>query len=66
MTKKKRTRHNPEQIVKKLRDADAMLNVGKELAGGVANPRDQRSNISSLANAIWWHEGQRGQAIENA
>ena len=32
MTKKKRTRHNPEQIVKKLRDADAMLNVGKELA----------------------------------
>lgn len=32
MTKKKRTRHNPEQIVKKLRDADAMLNAGKELA----------------------------------
>lgn len=32
MTKKKRTRHNPEQIVKKLRDADAMLNSGKELA----------------------------------
>jgi transposase-like protein len=32
MTKKKRTRHTPEQIVKKLRDADAMLNLGKELA----------------------------------
>lgn len=32
MTKKKRTRHNPEQIVKKLRDADAMLNSGKELS----------------------------------
>ena len=32
MTKKKRKRHNPEQIVKKLRDADAMLNAGKDLA----------------------------------
>lgn len=32
MTKKRRKRHNPEQIVKKLRDADAMLNSGKELA----------------------------------
>ena len=30
MTKRRR-RHNPEQIVKKLRDADAMLNSGKEL-----------------------------------
>lgn len=30
MTRRRR-RHNPEQIVKKLRDADAMLNSGKEL-----------------------------------
>lgn len=30
MTKRRR-RHNPEQIVKKLRDADAMLNAGKSL-----------------------------------
>ena len=29
---KKRKRHSPEQIVKKLRDADAMLNAGKNLA----------------------------------
>ena len=28
MTKKRRKRHSPEQIVKKLRDADAMLNAG--------------------------------------
>ena len=28
---KKRTRHSPEQIVRKLRDADAMLNSGKDL-----------------------------------
>ncbi|MBI1313086.1 transposase, partial [bacterium] len=30
MTKQRR-RHNPEQIVKKLRDGDAMLNAGKSL-----------------------------------
>jgi putative transposase len=29
---KRRKRHNPEQIVKKLRDADAMLNAGQDEA----------------------------------
>ena len=32
MTSGRRRRHSPEQIVRKLRDADAMLNAGKELA----------------------------------
>ena len=32
MTTKRRKLHTPEQIVKKLRDADAMLNSGKDLA----------------------------------
>jgi transposase-like protein len=32
MTTKRRKRHSPEQIVRKLRDADAMLNSGKDLA----------------------------------
>ena len=32
MSKTRRKRHSPELIVKKLRDADAMLNAGKELA----------------------------------
>ena len=31
MTKKKRRRHSPEQIVKKLRDGEALLNDGKDL-----------------------------------
>lgn len=31
MTRRRR-RHDPEQIVRKLRDADAMLNAGRELA----------------------------------
>ena len=29
---KKRKRHTPEQIVKKLRDAEAMKNAGKDVA----------------------------------
>lgn len=32
MSTNRRKRHSPEQIVKKLRDADAMLNAGKDLA----------------------------------
>lgn len=32
MSTNRRKRHTPEQIVKKLRDADAMLNAGQELA----------------------------------
>jgi putative transposase len=32
MTKRGRQRHSPEQIVRKLRDADAMLNAGKDQA----------------------------------
>jgi transposase-like protein len=35
MTKKRRVRHTPEQIVRKLRDADAMLNAGRELSAVV-------------------------------
>jgi len=32
MSTKRRKRHSPEQVVRKLRDADAMLSVGKDLA----------------------------------
>ena len=32
MTKRRRKKHRPEEIVAKLRDADAMLNAGKDLA----------------------------------
>ena len=31
MTKRRRKKHRPEEIVAKLRDADAMLNAGKDL-----------------------------------
>ena len=32
MSTKRRKRHSPEQVVRKLRDADALLNAGKDLA----------------------------------
>lgn len=32
MTTRRRRRHTPEQVVRKLRDADAMLNAGKDEA----------------------------------
>jgi putative transposase len=32
MSGKRRKRHGPEEIVRKLRDADAMLNAGKDVA----------------------------------
>ena len=32
MSTRRRKRHTPEQIVRKLRDADAMLNAGKDEA----------------------------------
>ena len=32
MSTRRKRRHTPEQIVKKLRDADAMLNAGKDEA----------------------------------
>jgi len=32
MTTKRRQRHSPEQIVRKLRDAHAMLDAGKDVA----------------------------------
>lgn len=32
MSEKRRKRHSPEQIVRKLRDADAMLSAGKDQA----------------------------------
>ena len=48
MSTKRRKRHNPEQIVRKLRDADAMLNSGKELAAVL-----QALEVSESTYARW-------------
>jgi len=48
MTPRRRRRHSPEQVVAKLRDADAMLNAGKELAAVL-----QALEISEATLARW-------------
>jgi hypothetical protein len=60
--KRRRKRHSPEQIVRKLRDAEAMLNSG----GRVADPGGERSDVRSLARPVRRHEGRRGRAIGEA
>jgi len=46
---KKRKRHSPEQIVKKLRDADAMLAAGKSV-GEVLQSLGQESGDTQLCS----------------
>ena len=67
MTTSRRKRHTPEQIVRKLRDADAMLNAGKDLAAvlqalEVGRPLSVRAEVNrryndelqaALANTPW-------------
>ena len=66
MTKKRRKRHTPEQIVKKLRDAEAMLNSGKELAAVLQSLEISEADVLPLAKPVRWDEGDRGQTIERA
>jgi hypothetical protein len=51
MTTKRRKRHTPEQIVRKLRDADTMLNAGKDLAA-----------VFAIAQYWWTPEGENQSA----
>ena len=53
MSTKRWKRHSPEQVVRKLRDADAMLNAGKDLAAVL-----QALEISEATYARW--RGQYG------
>jgi transposase-like protein len=60
MTTKRRKRHSPEQIVRKLRDADAMLNAGKDLAAVL-----QRLEVSE-ATLHHWRAQYGGMKAEEA
>jgi putative transposase len=50
MTTRGRKRHSPEQIVKKLRDADALLNSGKDLAAVVQSLEVSESTYERWRN----------------
>ena len=60
MTGKRRRRHGPEQVVRKLRDADAMLNAGKDVAAVL-----QALEISE-ATYLRWRNQYGGMKSEEA
>jgi hypothetical protein len=53
MTTKRRKRHSPEQIVRKLRDADAMLNAGKVSIGDSKPASDRRFKTRQQELESW-------------
>jgi putative transposase len=57
MTPRRRKKHKPEEIVAKLRDADAMLNAGRDLAAVL-----QALEISE-ATLVRWRAGHRREAV---
>ncbi len=48
MTRRRRKRHTPEQIIRKLRDAETMLNASKTIGEGC-----QQLEISELSFNRW-------------
>jgi putative transposase len=56
MTRRRR-KHRPEEVVAQLRDADAMLNAGKDLA-----PVLQALEVSESTLERWW-AGHRRKAV---
>jgi len=60
MSTKRRKRHTPEQIVKKLRDADAMLNAGQDEAAVL-----QALEISE-GTLVRWRKQYGGMKSEEA
>ena len=62
----KRHRHTPEQIVRKLREGDRLLNEGKDLTEVLRASRGLGVDLESLARAVRRHEGRRGEAAQGA
>ena len=57
MTTKRRKRRSPEQIVRKLQDADAMLNAGRDLAAVLQALEVSQSTFDR------WRSGHRRAAV---
>ena len=65
MSKAGRKRHSPEQIIKKLRDADTLLNSGKDLAAVLQSLQISESTLERW-RAVRRHEGPGGEAAQGA
>jgi putative transposase len=57
-----RRRHTPEQIVRKLKEADRMLNEGSDVAAVARHLQVTESHLSPVAQPVRRHEGRRRQA----
>ena len=66
MSTNRRRRHSPEQIVRKLRDADAMLNSGKQLSAVLQSLEVSGIDAGSLAQAVRRDEVPGGGPAEEA
>jgi len=60
MTTRRRKRHTPEQVVRKLRDADAMLNSGKDEAAVLQTLEVSQSTYER------WRKQYGGMKVEEA
>ena len=64
MTKKRRKRHTPEQIVKKLRDAGCDAELGPGVGHRCSEFGDQRADVLPLAESVRRDEGRGSEASE--
>ncbi len=59
-----RRRHTPEQIVRKLKEADRMLNEGSDVAAVARHLQITETTYHRWRNQYGGHEGRRRQAPE--
>ena len=59
-------RHTPEQIVRKLREADKLLAEGADIATVARHLEVSEQTYPPLAEPVRRHEGRRRQAAEGA
>ena len=64
MSKAGRKRHSPEQIIKKLRDADALLNSGKDLAAVLQSLQVSESTLERWRAQYGGMEAQEGKRLK--
>ena len=64
MTTRRRKRHHPEQIVHKLRDADAMLNAGKDLAAVLQTLEVSQSTFDRWRNQYGGMKGNDARRLK--
>ena len=64
MTTRRRKRHNPEQIVRKLRDADAMLGAGKDLAAVLQALEVSQSTLDRWRNQYGGMKAQEAKRLK--